>query len=87
MECPQYVPNSCVNTVLRFSPGDTTLATAFTVPGSLTLGAAVPDPGGSRIALTLSPCTTLNGATGVFLGNLVLPTGHGHAHESERRDA
>ena len=34
MECPRYVPNSCVNTVLRFSPGDTTLPTAFTIPGS-----------------------------------------------------
>ena len=71
MECPRYVPNSCVNRVMRFSPGDTTLATAFTIAGSLTLGAAVPDPGGSRMALTLSPCTTLNGTTGVFVRNLI----------------
>ena len=70
MECPRYVPDSCVNTVLRFSPGDTALSTAFTIPGSLQLGAAVPDPGGSRMALTLSPCTTLNGTTGLFLRNL-----------------
>ena len=70
MECPRDVPNSCVNTVLRFSPGDIMLPTAFTIPGSLTLGAAVPDPSGSRMALTLSPCTTLNGTTGVFVRNL-----------------
>jgi hypothetical protein len=71
LECPQYVPNSCVNRVLRFSPGNTALSTAFTIPGSLTLGAAVPDPGGSRIALTLSPCTSLNGTTGVFVRSLI----------------
>jgi hypothetical protein len=59
-----------VNTVLRFSPGHTTLATAFTIPGSLTLGAAVPDSVGSRIALTLSPCTSLTGTAGVFVRNL-----------------
>jgi len=70
MECPRYVPDSCVNTVLDFSPGDTTLPTAFTIPGSLMLGAAVPDPGGSRIALTLSPCTSLNGTTGLFVRTL-----------------
>lgn len=70
MECPRYVPNSCVNTVLRFSPGDTSLPTAFTIAGSLQLGAAVPDPGGARMAVTLSPCTSLNGTTGVFLRNL-----------------
>jgi hypothetical protein len=70
MECPRYLPNSCVNTVVRFSPRDTTLLTAFAIPGSLTLGAAVPDPGGSKMALTLSPCTTLNGTSGVFVRNL-----------------
>jgi hypothetical protein len=56
--------------VLRFSPCDTALPTGFVIAGSLTLGAAFPDPGGSRMALTLSPCTTLNGTARVFVRNL-----------------
>jgi hypothetical protein len=66
MECPRWVPNSCANSVLSFKPGHGSLVTAFRIPGSETLGYAVPSPDGLRLALTLSPCISQKGTSGLF---------------------
>lgn len=67
MECPRYVPGSCVNAVLGYQPGRHSLSTMFDLPGTWVMGDAVPNLAGSQVALTLGPCTALNGTTGVFV--------------------
>lgn len=61
VECPSYVPGSCVNTVLGYLPGRHSLSTMFDIPGTEMMGDAIPNPTGSQVALTLGPCTALNG--------------------------
>ena len=65
-ECPGWIPNSCVNKVEQLRGGAASV-TAFTLPGSVALGDAVPNPQGSAIALTLKPCENRHGVTGLLL--------------------
>jgi hypothetical protein len=77
MECPKIVANSCRNFVKTIVPGRSTLTTRFTLPGSEAVSNAAPSPDGSRVALTLGPCTGTHGTTGTFVRDLA--TGQMHA--------
>jgi hypothetical protein len=67
-ECPQFIPDSCRNTVETLSPGQKSLAALFTVTDSLSIiGPVVPRPDGQTVALSLTPCLGLHGTTGLFV--------------------
>jgi hypothetical protein len=66
MECPGWIPDSCVNKVERLSSAAASV-TLFTLPGSEALESAVPDPRGSAMALTLKPCESRRGTSGLFV--------------------
>lgn len=70
MECPRFVPNSCRNTVETLEPGQRTPALAFTVAGSEAIGEAVPSADSRSVALSLTPCLSLHGTTGLFVRDL-----------------
>jgi hypothetical protein len=65
MECPKWIPDSCVNKVERFESGVNSVA--FTVPGAETLGSAVPNSQGTAFALTVKPCLKERGLTGLLV--------------------
>jgi hypothetical protein len=65
MECPKWIPDSCVNRVERFESGVNSVA--FTMPGAETLGSAVPNAQGSAFALTVKPCSKERGLTGLLV--------------------
>jgi hypothetical protein len=70
MECPHWIPDSCRSRVEAFTPRTGALNDAFTLAGSEQLGYAVPDPNDTRAALTLSPCISLHGTTGLVMRTL-----------------
>jgi hypothetical protein len=70
MECPKFEPNSCRNAVATLAPGRSRLMPLFTVPGSRSIGRAVPDPAGSRVALTMAPCSAVHGTAGLYVRTL-----------------
>ena len=70
-ECPRYVPNSCRNVVRQLSPGQTEPRPLFTVAGSRAIvGHVVPSADGRRVALSLTPCVSVHGTTGLFVRTL-----------------
>jgi hypothetical protein len=69
-ECPKFVPNSCRNIVTSLLPGQRTGRVAFTVAGSESIGEAVPNPAGNEMALSMTPCLSLHGTTGLFVRDL-----------------
>jgi hypothetical protein len=71
MECPRWIPNSCGNTVAALAPGQSGFGTVFTVPGSEAISDVVPDPAGNQAALTMAPCRSTHGTTGLFVRGLV----------------
>jgi hypothetical protein len=73
-ECPKYEPNSCRNAVSTLAPGRSSLVPLFTVPGSRTIGQAVPDPAGGRVALTMAPCFAVHGTAGLYVRTLATGT-------------
>ena len=53
------------------APGQTTAQSLFSVPGSVAItGEVVPNPDGRKVALTLTPCISTHGTTGLFVRNL-----------------
>jgi hypothetical protein len=81
MECPRFAPESCHNTVETYSPAAAGPRALFTIPGSEAITSpASPNPGGSKVALTLTPCVSRHGTTGVFVRDL--STGATHAIET-----
>jgi hypothetical protein len=66
MECPGWIPDSCVNQVEQIVIGAGSV-TALTLAGSEALQSAVPDPQGSVMALAVKPCENMHGTTGLFL--------------------
>ena len=71
MECPRFAPDSCRNAVETLAPGQTTAQSLFSVPGSVAItGEVVPNPDGRKVALTLTPCISTHGTTGLFVRNL-----------------
>lgn len=69
-ECPEYEPTSCRNAVSTLAPGRSRLVPLFTIPGSRTIGQAVPDPAGGRVALTAGPCFSVHGTAGLYVRTL-----------------
>ncbi|HEX3690311.1 MAG TPA: hypothetical protein VHV28_11455 [Solirubrobacteraceae bacterium] len=69
-ECPKFEPDSCRNAVMTLAPGRSSLRAAFTIPGSRSIGQAVPDPAGGRVALTTAPCFATHGTAGLFVRTL-----------------
>lgn len=63
-------PDTCGNTVERLLPGQKRPSTLFTVPGDVAIGEAVPNPAGSEVAFTETPCTGRHGVTGLFVREL-----------------
>ncbi len=71
MECPRFAPDSCRNAVEALSPGQTSAEPLFTVSRSLAItDQVVPNPDGREVALTLTPCISTHGTTGLFVRNL-----------------
>lgn len=86
-ECPQFIADSCRNTVETLLPGQTSLASSFTAADSLSIiGPVVPRPDGQAVALSLTPCLGLHGTTGLFVRNFRTGVTRAIATSSNRCD-
>jgi hypothetical protein len=86
MECPRFAADSCRNAVLGLAPGQRAPAPLFAVPGSQSVGSAVPSPDGTQVALTSTPCVSLHGTTGLFTRDLATGTTRAVLTTSNRCD-
>jgi hypothetical protein len=69
MECAPS-PNSCINTVMAVSPSHPTPTRLFAVSTAQIMGVAVPNPSGTEVAYSATPCVGTRPAPALYIRNL-----------------